>query len=80
MTLSQLISVLTARGSWTDGKKRQALPNMPTVVQDNLDELARRGLIKETFNENGEQCWYIPEDKVTEAEQFIKELDEKESR
>jgi hypothetical protein len=47
-------------------------------VEASLDELVRRGLIKEEFDKDGKQCWYIPDDKVKDVEAFLKELDEKE--
>jgi hypothetical protein len=50
------------------------------MVQDNMDELVRMGLVKEEFDKDGKQAWYIPEDKVADVEKFLKELDENEKK
>jgi len=44
-------------------------------VEDILDELVRRGLVKESWKD-GKQYWYVPEDKQEDVKKFIKELEE----
>jgi hypothetical protein len=58
-------------------KKLDEAEALQRIVMDNMDELVRRGLVKEEFDKDGKQCWYIPEDKVGDVEAFLKELEDK---